>query len=384
MKTSGRLIKALATIVLSSAAVGLIAIAVGSVLVPAFSLGVCLFGASILLTRKEPEPEPPELIEKIVVISPGLAAYDLIELIGSGSMGELWKAKHKALGRIVALKRIKSAVTDAEDLARFKREARATSDLRSPHTVEVFDFGVDQGALFYAMECLDGIDLQRLITRDGPITPARAIPILVQACHSLADAHAQGVVHRDIKPANLMLCRYGLDLDFVKLLDFGLAKAVHQEGTEGALTREGVVLGSAAYIAPESVKGSASVDGRADLYALGAIAFWLITGRLVFDLDKRIAMVRAHLSQTPPSAASVSPFAVPRELDELIACCLKKDPNQRPQSAAELADRLRAIRTADRWSEQDAEGWWKTSGALADRDGPAVISRMPPRGTPAE
>ncbi|MES1177205.1 MAG: serine/threonine-protein kinase [Myxococcales bacterium] len=368
MATSGKQIRAFSFIVAFSAVLGLVAAAVGSLLVAALALGGCLLGAAVLLTRKEPEPEPPVVIEKVVVTTPGLAAYDLLELIGSGTMGELWKAKHKALGRVVALKRIKSAVADAEDSARFKREARATSDLRSPHTVEVFDFGEDNGVLFYAMECLDGIDLQRLITRDGPIPPARAIPILAQACHSLADAHAQGVVHRDIKPANLMLCRYGLDLDFVKLLDFGLAKAVHKEGTEGALTRQGIVLGTAAYVAPESLKGSALVDARADIYALGAIAFWLVTGRLVFDLDKSMAMVRAHLSQMPPLASTCSRFAIPRELDETIAWCLKKDPDQRPQTASELSERLLSIHSLDRWTKQDAAAWWEASSRRASTE----------------
>ncbi len=362
METSGKQVKVLAVVIALCAALGLAAVVVGSPLFPTLALAGCLLVAVVLLTRADPTPAPPAqapapvVIEKVV--TPGLAAYDLLELIGSGTMGELWRAKHKALGRIVALKRIKAAVTDSEDAARFKREARATSELRSPHTVEVYDFGVDQGNLFYTMECLDGVDLQRLIKRDGAIPPARAIPILVQACHSLTEAHTHGIVHRDIKPANLMLCRYGMDLDFVKLLDFGLAKAIQREGTEGALTREGIVLGTAAYIAPESLKGSALVDHRADLYALGAIAFWLVTGRLVFDLDKSMAMVRAHLSQIPPLASTCSPFAIPRELDDLIAWCLQKEPGQRPQSAADLSASLLAVPLTEAWSKNDAERWW--------------------------
>jgi serine/threonine-protein kinase len=276
-------------------------------------------------------------------------------------MGEVWKAKHKHLGRVAAIKRIKAAVVDAEDVARFKREARATSALRSPHTVDVYDFGEDAGGFYYAMEFLDGMDLQRLVSTNGPMPPARAISILVQACHSLAEAHAQGLVHRDIKPGNMMLCRYGLDFDFVKLVDFGLAKRSDSSGKEAMLTRAGVVLGTAAYLAPESLKGSATVDSRADLYALGAVAFWLVTGKLLYGYTNPMEMVKAHLLEAPPLTSSASPFPIPKALDDLIASCLAKDPDSRPKSAAVLADELLAVETADVWTRHDARNWWRSN-----------------------
>ncbi|HEY6078998.1 MAG TPA: serine/threonine-protein kinase [Polyangiaceae bacterium] len=349
-----------------AASVGLTAVVTRTAWLPALGLVVCgLCSLALMLLGGDPAPAPAQALPSeppAATDTPsGLAAYELVELLGSGSMGELWLAKHKLLGRIAALKRIKAEVVQAEDVARFKREARATSELTSPHTVEVYDFGDDGGVLFYAMECLDGVDLQKLVSLDGPMPPARAIAILVQACHSLAEAHALGIVHRDIKPANLMLCRYGLDLDFVKLLDFGLAKAAQREPHESALTRDGIVLGTAAYLAPESLSGSAHVDGRADIYALGAVAFWLIAGRLVFEHDKPMAMVKAHLQDMPPRASAVSRFKVPPAFDQLIADCLEKDPAKRPQTASELAERLADIQLDERWTKQQASSWWQAT-----------------------
>jgi serine/threonine-protein kinase len=372
--------RTLAAVALGAAILGIIAqVAVDGALVPALSLGVCALCSTILLKKNgaprsvppvsvptAPPPSVPTAPPPSVPTAPppsasGLAAYELVERVGSGTMGEVWKAKHKFLGRVAAIKRIKAGVVDAEDVARFKREARATSALRSPHTVDVYDFGEDAGGFYYAMEFLDGMDLQRLVSTNGPMPPARAISILVQACHSLAEAHAQGVVHRDIKPGNMMLCRYGLDFDFVKLVDFGLAKRADSSGKEAMLTRAGVVLGTAAYLAPESLKGSATVDSRADLYALGAVAFWLLTGKLLYPYTNPMEMVKAHLLEAPPLTSSASRFPIPKALDDLIASCLAKNPDSRPKSAGALADELLAIETADSWTRHDARNWWRSS-----------------------
>jgi serine/threonine-protein kinase len=366
VKIVGAQVRRVATVSALSAGVGLAAVGTQVAWLPPLALavsGVC--GIVLLVFADDQRSEAVDSAPQPAHSPSGLAAYDLIELLGSGSMGELWRAKHKLLGRVAALKRIKAEVVEAEDVARFKREARATSELTSPHTVKVYDFGDDAGTLYYAMECLDGVDLQKLVSRDGPMPPARAIAILIQACHSLAEAHARGIVHRDIKPANLMLCRYGLELDFVKLLDFGLAKAAKREPQESALTREGIVLGTAAYLAPESLKGSVHVDARADIYALGAVAFWLITGRLVFEYDKPLPMVKAHLSEVPPRAASVSRFDVPPALDQLIADCLEKDPAARPASALELSQRLSEISVTEAWTQQQAQGWWRDTALVS-------------------
>lgn len=274
-------------------------------------------------------------------------------------MGTVHRARHKLLDRVVALKRIRSDRVDAEDIARFRREARATAALSSPHTVELFDFGEYPGGFYYVMEYLDGIDLQRLVRKLGPMPPARAVSLLVQACHSLAEAHERGVVHRDVKPANLMLCRYGLDVDFVKLLDFGLAKAASTTRST-KLTSDSTVLGTAAYIAPESLKGSAKLDSRADIYALGAILFWLITGKLLFDHTNPVLMARAHLSEPAPKLSERSPVPIPAELDDVLAACLAKDPDERPATSLELRRRLQAIALTDSWTTEDATRWWQT------------------------
>lgn len=351
--------QALAALALACSALGLVDAVLGGRGVVAGVGFVGVAACAAVLLRGERRIKPKLLLVPEVALG-GELAYELVTEIARGSMGEVWQARHKLLDRPTALKRIKTARLDPEDLARFKREARATARLSSPHTVDIYDFGVDELGFFYAMELLDGFDLQRLVDRSGPLAPARAIAILLQACHSLAEAHSVGVVHRDIKPANVMLCRYGLDFDFVKLLDFGLAKQRRSKDSAAGLTRQGAVLGTTAFIAPESLKGSASVDGRADLYSLAAVGFWLLTGKLLFDHDKPLAMARAHLLEQPPLVSSATRNPIPPELDALIAQCLSKEPSERPQTATELRDRLLVIRIAEPWTEADARAWWQS------------------------
>ena len=226
---------------------------------------------------------------------------------------------------------------------RFEQEAQAIARLRSPHTVELFDFGVaDNGAFYYAMELLDGLDADALVRRFGPLPPDRAIYLLRQVCHSLAEAQACGLVHRDIKPANIFLCRYGQDHDFVKVLDFGLVKALDARVKRAApgLTAENAVQGTPAFIAPEQAMGDADVDGRADIYATGCVAYWLLTGQYVFTADTPIGILLHHASTlpVPPSARTDQP--IPPGLERVIMACLAKDPADRPQTARELSLRL--------------------------------------------
>jgi serine/threonine-protein kinase len=295
--------------------------------------------------------------------SPGdpAASYELRKLLATGGMGEVWLARHRTLGRDVALKRIKPGEVDEEDVKRFEREARVLSTLTSPHTVEVFDFGaMPGGGLFYAMELLDGIDLQTAIREHGAVPPERVVYLLSQACASLKEAHDQGLVHRDIKPANFMICRYGGEFDFLKVLDFGLVKKPVGRSGDAGITRPAAVLGTAAYLAPESVKGSKFVDGRADLYALGAIGFWLLTGRLVFEHERAMAMINAHITEPPPRSSRHSKFTVPPELDELLLACLEKDPKDRPADAGSLRRRLEQVPLAERWDQDRAAVWWSS------------------------
>ena len=238
-----------------------------------------------------------------------MGSYRLVKRLGQGGMGDVWRAEHKMLARPAALKLIRPELLgDAPDaraavVRRFCREARDTAALRSVHTVNVYDFGVtDDGAFFYVMELLDGLSLDALVRRYGPIRPARAVHLLRQACHSLGEAHTAGLIHRDVKPANIFVCRQGPDLDFVKVLDFGLLK--HTTGPTGAgVTVQGVAMGTPAYISPEVALGVAGIDGRSDIYGLGCVAYWLLTGREVFESESAIGSIVAHI-HTPPVRAA--------------------------------------------------------------------------------
>jgi eukaryotic-like serine/threonine-protein kinase len=282
-------------------------------------------------------------------------------------MGEVWRARHRMLIRPAAVKLVTArqlGSTPQADpelrLRRFEREARATAGLKSPHTVQLYDFGItDDGTLYYVMELLDGMDLDTLIDRFGPMPVERAIHLLLQVCASLDDAHQNGLVHRDIKPANIIVSRIGAEWDFVKVLDFGLVKL---EGTRPSdesvrLTAENNVSGTPGFIAPESVLGE-ETDHRVDIYSLGCVAYWLVTGKLVFEGPGIIKVMSDHLHTPPPPPSSRSDLPIPRELDALILECLEKDPSKRPASASALQSRLQAISIATPWTLERAERWW--------------------------
>ena len=296
-----------------------------------------------------------------------IGQYTLEEKIGSGGMGEVWRATHRMLIRPAAVKLITAPAlgsTPTRDpelrLRRFEREARATGGLKSPHTVQLYDFGVtDDGTLYYVMELLDGMDLDTLVDRFGPLPPERAIHMLLQACASLQDAHQNGLIHRDIKPANLIVSRISSEWDFVKVLDFGLVKLESTAQTEASLriSADSNVSGTPGFIAPETVLGSES-DHRVDIYALGCVAYWLVTGKLVFEGPGTLKVISDHVHTQPESPATRTSQAIPPELDRLILECLAKDPNQRPESAAVLRARLRAIARPTPWTAERAEAWW--------------------------
>jgi serine/threonine-protein kinase len=282
-------------------------------------------------------------------------------------MGEVWRAQHRMLARPAAIKLIRPAVPGAghpgvseEARRRFEHEAQATALLRSPHTVELFDFGVStDGAFYYVMELLDGLDADTLVRRFGPVPAERAIYLLRQMCHSLSEAEAHDLVHRDIKPANIFVCRYGEDCDFVKVLDFGIAKAVGLDvDTQPVLTQANVVHGTPAFMAPEQALGRSDVDGRADIYATGCVGYWLLTGELVFKAESAMAILLHH-AQTPPIPPSArTELPIPEALDRLVLSCLAKDPADRPQSARELSLRLAAVQGPSAWTEDRARDWW--------------------------
>jgi eukaryotic-like serine/threonine-protein kinase len=295
-----------------------------------------------------------------------VGAYVLGDLIGHGGMGEVWEAKHRLLARPAAIKLIKpqvlSAVTkvQAEVLVeRFRREATAAANLRSPHTIQLYDFGVaSDGTFYYVMELLNGMDLQTLVEEYGPIPPARTVHILQQACESLAEAHDRGLVHRDIKPANIQVCCMGHYFDYVKVLDFGLVKSQGVEPSlEPGLTAPNMVAGTPAYLAPESALGG-PVDPRTDIYALGCVAFWMLTGRQVFQGKGAMQVLAQHINTEPDPPSLYSLFRISGELDRLILGCLAKNPEERPGTARELADRLSECSLEDNWSRDHARLWW--------------------------
>jgi len=298
-----------------------------------------------------------------------MGSYRLVEKLGAGGMGEVWRAQHRLLARPAAIKLIRrDAIAERASgsaaqtaLRRFEREAQSTALLTSPHTVELYDFGVtDDGTFYYVMELLEGLDLRTLVERDGPVPPARAIHFLRQACHSLADAHRSGIIHRDVKPANLFACRRGLEYDFVKVLDFGLVKESGLPSDGEQLTMEGVASGTPAFMAPEMAVTRGRVDARADIYGLGCVGYWLLTGKLVFEGDTGLAMLVRHVNDAPVPPSQRAEQEIDPELERVILDCLAKDPAARPQTTTELSARLAAAgERIGAWSESRAERWWR-------------------------
>jgi serine/threonine protein kinase len=272
------------------------------------------------------------------------------------------------LARDAAVKLIRPEVLHASSerqeamlLKRFEREAQATARLRSPNTVALYDFGQSRdGTIYYVMELLDGIDLQTLVDRFGPMHPGRVVNVLLQACESLEEAHRAGLVHRDIKPKNIVLCRLGLQHDFVKVLDFGLVK-MDRHNEQSAITMEGITAGTPAYLAPEIALGQEEVDGRADLYSLGCVAYFLLTGQLVFDEGSGFAQAIAHIQKTPLPPSGRTELPIPASLEAIVLRLLEKDPANRYQSAYELGRVLRALRDVPQFCPYTAAEWWHTN-----------------------
>jgi serine/threonine protein kinase len=299
-----------------------------------------------------------------------LGSYLLEGRLGSGGMGEVWKARHKMLARPAAIKFIRPEFLGEQDPdsrkmlnARFEREAQATASMRSPHTIEVYDFGVaDDGTFYYVMELLDGLDLETFGKRFGAMPPERVIHILRQVCHSLGEAHEARLIHRDIKPANIFICRYGREVDYVKVLDFGLVKTTpFSESDDPMLTGENVVTGTPAFMAPEQILGNRPVDARSDLYSLGCVGFWMLTGDLVFEGETLMQTMTMHAEKPAPSPSEQSELEIPEELDRVILMCLEKDPNKRPQSADDLSRLLENCPVENPWGDERARRWWETN-----------------------
>ena len=299
-----------------------------------------------------------------------LGSYQLMELIGRGGMGEVYRARHRMLARPAAIKLIRSETLGGGDgsrvaTQRFHREAQAAALLRSPHTISLYDFGVtDDGTFYYVMELLDGYDLETLVRRHGPLPPERAIALLQHACRSLGEAHARGLIHRDVKPSNIFTCRLGLNVDFVKVLDFGLVKLAtdhpRPRGDTELLTQADLATGTPAYMAPEMALGEVAVDRRVDIYALGCVLYWLLTGRLVFEGDTPVQTLLRHIQSEPVPPSRLSELEIPEELDQVVLRCLAKDPAQRFSDVMAFSCALATVPVREPWTTARAEQWWET------------------------
>jgi serine/threonine protein kinase len=336
-----------------------------------------------------------------------LGSYRLVKCLGKGGMGEVWRAEHRLLARAAAIKliRLDSGAPSTKDAQeRFRREAQSLAQLRSRNTIELFDYGVSSdGTFFYVMELLEGLDLESLVIKHGPQPPGRVLRLLMQACRSLAEAHDAGLVHRDIKPANLFVCRVADEVDVLKVLDFGLVRALSGdepdapplstqavfETTAAAglaapgdskLTRAGSVMGTPEFMAPEQALGH-ELDGRADLYALGCVAYWLLTGHLVFKKETQMMLLLAHIQEPPVPLEARAPRSVPHALKLCVMDCLAKSAEHRPQSArallARLAEAERELSADDVWSDERAHAWWQKHQPLTRASSPTGLTPSP-------
>jgi eukaryotic-like serine/threonine-protein kinase len=301
-------------------------------------------------------------LQKTVREARRLGPYTLVEKIGAGGMGTVYRAQHALLRRPTAVKILPPERAGEMDLTRFEREVQMTALLTSPHTVSIYDYGkTPDGVFYYAMEFLDGIDLNELVQRDGPMSPGRVVHVLRQVSEALAEAHRSGLIHRDVKPANILLSERGGKADFAKVLDFGLVKSVSSAGA--AMTADNVILGTPYYMAPEAVRSPEQIDARSDLYSLGATAYFLLTGKAVFE-GTSADILAALLRDRPQAPSQRLGRPIPASLEALLLRTLAKDPAQRPPSMEAFGAALASCHDVDPWSDADAAAWWQTRKSL--------------------
>ena len=288
-----------------------------------------------------------------------LGNYLIERELGKGGMGQVYVARHAMICRPTAVKVMTADGPERQAaVARFEREVQLSASLTHPNTITIFDFGrTADNTFYYAMEYLDGMDLQKMVERFGPLPAVRAVYLLKQACGSLAEAHDRGIIHRDIKPSNIFVTQRGGLFDFVKVLDFGLAREV-REAPDGDLTKTGMVFGTPRYIAPEAVYGASKVDARADIYNLGGVAYWMLTGRHLFAGSSSLDLIIDHVKTVPPRPKEVSELPIPDELDRIVMKCLEKDPGDRYQSVSDMLAELEAISFDGAWDQERAREWW--------------------------
>ena len=295
-----------------------------------------------------------------------MGQYTLEEKLGEGGMGVVYRARHALMRRPTAIKLLPPEKMGESSLARFEREVQLTAKLTHPNTITIFDYGhTPDGVLYYAMELLEGASLEAVVEHDGAQPAARVVRLLKMVAGALAEAHDIGLIHRDIKPANIFLCHQGGELDVAKVLDFGLVKTV-REPEDAGLTRDGVVTGTPLYMPPEALTDPDKVDCRSDLYALGAVGYFLLTGGHVFDGNTMVEVCGHQLHTIPPPPSARLGATVPAKLEEVILACLEKDADKRPQSARELRQRLADCSDAGVWEREQAQTWWAAHGAALE------------------
>jgi serine/threonine-protein kinase len=281
-------------------------------------------------------------------------------------MGEVYRAEHRLLARPAAIKLIRPALLGSADagerervIARFQREAKVIAQLRSPHTVALYDYGItEEGTLYTVMELLEGFDLDTFVARFGPVPPDRAVYLLMQVCDSLAEAHEKGIVHRDIKPSNVFVGQRGRSADFVTVLDFGLVKAPRLESQDILVSANQAITGTPAFMSPEQALGQ-PVDERSDIYAVGVLAFFLLTGHGLFAGESVLDVLTKQVSEPAPAPSASSELEIPPQLDEVVLACLQKDPSRRPPNADELARLLGEAVRDNAWTAARASLWWQ-------------------------
>jgi serine/threonine-protein kinase len=317
-----------------------------------------------------------------------LGQYRLREKIGQGGMGAVYRATHALLRRDTAVKVLLPDRVGGAGSTRFEREVKLTAQLTHQNTVAIFDYGrTPDGVFYYAMEYLDGGDLERLVEYGGPLPPARAVWILEQVCRALAEAHALGLIHRDIKPSNVILCERGGEGDVAKICDFGLVKDLNAGG-DATLTQNSALTGTPLYLAPESIRSPESVDARADLYSLGALAYFLLTGEPLFSGKTIVEVCAAHLHEAPRPPSSRRP-EVPAKLDAIVLRCLEKKPEARFADALELFAALRSSKVSESWDSRAREAWWSEHRApfrehCASRRTESLVSGSPRDALPVD
>ena len=337
--------------------------------------GLFAFGVVVARLRRE--------ARRAAVDAKRVGQYELQEELGRGAMGVVYRGRHALLRRPTAVKMLDvERITDAS-AARFEREVRLTCRLENPNTIAIYDYGrTPEGVFYYAMEYLEGLDLEELVGRFGPQPAGRAVHLLLQICGSLYEAHTMGLVHRDVKPANVMLARRGGVPDVVKVLDFGLVKAVNDEQQAG-LTAANMLAGTPLYVSPEAVTSPTLVDARSDLYAVGAVGYFLLTGRPPFTGDGLVDLLQKHVTEPPVPPSKLVP-GLSDELEAALLACLEKSPAKRPQTARDLAGMLRRCPEAGAWTVEDGELWWSRYEHGDPPPARPAAESAPPAATAAE